>query len=107
MGRYKYYTNGVNKVVAVSSYAGKAVRGVAKCDPHDTFDYDKGVKIAKARCDLKIAEKRRARAVQKKLEASDAVNVAIMRGNKMLKYLADANVAVQNAQHELDMIMNF
>ena len=26
MARYKYYTDGENKVVAVSSYAGKTVR---------------------------------------------------------------------------------
>ena len=32
--KYKYYTAG-NKVIAVSTYAGKTVKGVAKCDPKD------------------------------------------------------------------------
>ena len=30
--KYRYYTNG-RRVIAVSTYAGKTVRGVATCDP--------------------------------------------------------------------------
>lgn len=30
--RYRFYVTD-NKVICVSSYAGKTVRGVAKCDP--------------------------------------------------------------------------
>ena len=56
--RYKYYTNNKDVVVAVSSYAGKTVRGVAKCDPRDTFDIEKGKELAAARCNEKIAEKK-------------------------------------------------
>ena len=55
--RYKYYTNNKDVVVAVSSYAGKTVRGVAKCDPRDTFDIEKGKELAAARCNEKIAYK--------------------------------------------------
>lgn len=48
--KYKIFTNSANDVIAVSTYAGKTVKGIAKCDPRDTFDIDKGVEIAEARC---------------------------------------------------------
>lgn len=38
--KYRYYTNG-QRVIAVSTYAGKTVRGVAACDPNDTFSMGK------------------------------------------------------------------
>ena len=57
MSQYRFYDNG-SKVVAVSSYAGRPVRGVAKCDPRDSFDIEKGRALAEARCDVKVAQKR-------------------------------------------------
>ena len=39
--KYKYYQAG-NKVIAVSTFAGRTVRGVAKCNPKDNFDLEKG-----------------------------------------------------------------
>lgn len=48
-----------NKIVCVSHYAGKAVRGVAKCDTqYDEFNVETGMELAKLRCDQKIAKKR-------------------------------------------------
>ena len=55
--RYKFYI-AKNKVIAVSTYAGKTVRGVAVCADSDTFDIEKGKRLAAARCNVKIAEKR-------------------------------------------------
>ena len=56
--KYSYFTNGKDTVVAVASYAGKRVRGVAKCSEMDEFDLAKGEKLAAARCNLKIAKMR-------------------------------------------------
>ena len=56
--KYSYFTNGKDTVVAVASYAGKRVRGVAKCSEMDEFDLEKGEKLAAARCNLKIAKMR-------------------------------------------------
>ena len=56
--KYSYFTNGKDTVVAVASYAGKRVRGVAKCSDKDEFDLAKGEKLAAARCNLKIAKMR-------------------------------------------------
>ena len=53
------YNVGENKVVCVSHYAGKPVRGIAKCnEAHDKFNCETGMKLAKMRCDTKIALKR-------------------------------------------------
>lgn len=52
------YSIGKNKVVCISRYNGKSVKGVAKCDSDfDTFDENVGMKLAKLRCELKVAEK--------------------------------------------------
>ena len=56
--KYSYFTNGKDTVVAVASYAGKRVRGVAKCSEMDEFNLAKGEKLAAARCNLKIAKMR-------------------------------------------------
>ena len=73
MARYKFYDykekDGTPVVVCVSSYAGKPVKGRAKCSPHDTFDIEKGKRLAQARCDLLIAQKRQKRAISKMHEA--------------------------------------
>lgn len=66
--RYKFFVSD-NKVVCVSSYAGKAVRGIAKCDPKDTFNVEAGKQLAQARCDFKIAEKRVKRSAERYDEA--------------------------------------
>lgn len=54
---YKFYYSN-NKVICVSSFAGRTIRGVAKCSPNDTFNKETGEKLAQARCDLKVAEAR-------------------------------------------------
>ena len=61
---YKIYHHD-NEVIAVSTFAKRMVRGVAKCDPRDEFDHKKGEALASARCDLKVAEKRMRRADEK------------------------------------------
>ena len=56
--KYTYHTNFKDTVVAVCHYAGRPVRGIAKCSPADDFDLEVGKELAKARCDLKIANKK-------------------------------------------------
>lgn len=60
-GRYTYYICD-NKVVCVSSFAKKKIKGIAKCSPNDTFDIEIGKQLSRSRCDLKIATKRYAKA---------------------------------------------
>ena len=60
---YKYKIDEDKRtVVALSTFAGKTVAGVAHCAPTDEFNVETGKKIAAARCSVKIAEKRMKRA---------------------------------------------
>lgn len=87
--KYKFYTNG-SRVIAVSTYAGKTVRGVAICHTGDAFSLEKGKKLAALRCAEKIAKKRVARANRKIYEAYCAYADADVYFNKMIDYRNDA-----------------
>lgn len=56
-------------VMALSTYSGKVVKGVAKCIASDPFDLEKGTQLAGARCDEKVCRKRKSRALKKYKEA--------------------------------------
>lgn len=103
---YRFYLTSDNAVVAVSTYAGKVVRGVAKCSPTDTFSLEDGKALAAARCNLKIAKKRRARASRKLDEALDASIAAQRQYSNMRHYFEDSHAAVLEAQDELNAILN-
>lgn len=87
--KHEFYTDGKSKVICVSHYAGKAVVGVAKCDvENDSFDLEKGKKLAAARCDAKLMKKKLQRALSKS-EQRYAEAVAAVKASKR----ADVNVA--------------
>ena len=97
--KYKIFKNEENGlVIAVSTYAGKNVKGVAKCDPRDTFDFEKGKELAIARCNAKIAEKRKKRAYHKKLEAEKFLAAAENYMSTRLVYYHNACIAEDNAK---------
>ena len=103
--RYKYYSNPeARTVVCVSTFAGKCVRGVAKCSPDDTFDEAKGTWLAKLRCDYKIAKKRQRRAKEKMEAASKALDKAEHHYYNMVEYYRDASVGVQFIEEDLDRL---
>lgn len=89
------------RIVAVSSFAGKSVKGYADLHPHDEFDVEYGKALAAARCAEKIAAKRCKRAYNKVDEATAQVNAAMAHLQKMMQYEADAeaayNIAAYNA----------
>lgn len=78
------------RVVAMSSFAGKPVKGYADCHPNDEFDLEYGKALAAARCGEKIAAKRCKRAYSKVDEARALANAALVHLQKMMKYEADA-----------------
>ena len=94
--KYRYYVSG-NKVNALSTYAGKCVRGVAKCAPEDKFNLEIGKQIAAAKCNEKVARKRRARAENCLNKAQVDFAKALVRLNEMKKYYTDADTALENA----------
>lgn len=101
LDKYKFYQykneNGGITLAAASTYGGKTVKGYAKCDPRDEFDFEKGKDLAAARCNAKIAEKRVARASRKYLEAKAALVEAQDFFNRMYSYYVDAVDAADEA----------
>lgn len=87
--KYKFYTNG-SRVIAVSTYAGKTVRGIANCHDGDEFSLEKGKRLAALRCAEKIARKRLNRADRKVDEAYWAHANAEEYLDKMCDYKDDA-----------------
>lgn len=100
---YKFYIHG-NEVVAVSTFAGKKVVGRAKCAPADKFDENKGIELAAARCNEKVARKRVLRAERKVKEAEQALKQATEFYEKMLAYRTDSKVAYEDAQEAVNML---
>ena len=98
MSKYRIYNDGKNKIVAVSTYAGKTVRGVAKCDPRDKFVPARGEDLAIARCAEKIAAKRVARSKKEFEKAKNMVAIAQRRLEKMDSYVKDSVVAYNTAK---------
>ena len=102
--KYRFYDAG-NKIIAVSTYAGKQVRGVAICHPDDKFDIETGKKIAAARCNYRIANKRYERAQQKYAEAQEQFANAQRHLDKMKSYMNDSFLAANEAAQICDNII--
>lgn len=98
--KYQTFTTG-NKVIVVSHYAGKAVKGFAKCDPKDTFDFGKGQHLATLRCDEKIADKRYKRSLKKLAEAQAAFNSAQKHLFDMQDYVNESKTDLTTVQCKL------
>ena len=92
------------RIAAVSSFAGKPVKGYADCHPNDEFDREYGQALAAARCAEKIAAKRCNRAYNKVDEAKALVNAAMAHLQKMMQYEADAEASYNIASYELAAI---
>ena len=93
------------RIVAVSSFAGKVVKGYADCNPCDTFDVTYGQELAAARCAEKIAAKRCKRAYDKVDEAKAQMDAAIAYFRKMMQYEADAEARYNVASYNLQTIL--
>lgn len=98
---YKYVVIPGEKVIAISTYAGRTVKGVAKCHPNDIFDIEFGKKLAAARCNEKISYKRLTRAVNKFKQAADESIAADEKLKRMRDYVLDAGAAREEAQRVL------
>lgn len=98
--------DGVKEVIAISTYAGKVVKGVAKCAPGDNYFIADGEEIAAARCNAKIAAKRAKRAEKKFAEATQRLVEALRYRDAMYEYLTDSAYALKVAEDELEEILS-
>ena len=104
LDKYRFYQAG-NKIIAVSTYAGKLVRGVSICHPEDIYNLDTGKRLAAARCNEKVAIKRYNRAQSKYIEACKARDEAEKHLANMREYMNDSFVAMNEAAQECDSII--
>lgn len=105
MTKYSFYTDGKTKVIAVSTYAGKVIRGVAKCDVNDTFSLEKGKKLAAARCNEKIAKKRLVRAQHANIDVLLEYGRLMKKFEKAVSYKEDSQVALTEAENLVASIL--
>ena len=99
---YKYKIDEEKRtIVAMSTFAGKTVVGVAHCAPSDEFDIETGKKIAAARCSLKIAEKRMKRAELCNAIAAEYLEFWTERKAQMEHYERDSVEAYKKAMNNL------
>lgn len=108
--KYKFYVckrkDGTPyQVIAVSTYAGRTVKGVAKCDPHDTFDLEAGKKLAAARCNLAVAQRRERRAASKYAEATLDFMYAHRHQDNMKDYYRDSVYGLEEAAMEVQDLL--
>jgi hypothetical protein len=96
---------GSKQITAISSYAGKTVKGVAKCDPSDEYVVGDGMTLAAARCNEKVAKKRVARAKACLEEAEAYLAKAQRLVNDMKDYYTDAVDKLAEAENEIHDIL--
>lgn len=96
--KYNYIVT-ANKVICISHYAKRLVKGIAKCAPGDTFDEEKGKKLAKLRCDIKVAQMRYKNA------SADLFLIHRMLETITASY-NDANEKFSSADKELSDLIN-
>jgi hypothetical protein len=103
--KYKFFHNGTT-TIAVSTYAGKTVKGYAKTDPRDSYDESYGEKLAALRCNVKVAEKRLKRAKGKMAEARVKASEAMNYWAAQVTYYMDATEAYVVAMTELKKLLD-
>lgn len=81
------------------------MRGIAQCDPRDSFNETKGQELAAARCNAKVAAKRVKRAQKKAAEAEKILKDAQRHYNKMNAYYMDSHAAVIEAENQIDEVL--
>ena len=107
--KYKYIEHttkdGQKQIIAISTYAGRTVKGVATCALGDEYNEADGKILAAARCQQKVAKKRLKQAQRKQAEAFGNFTEALHYLDKMNAYLADAKDEVVDANEHLDKIL--
>lgn len=103
--KFKFYKQG-SAVIAVSSYAGKTVRGIAKCNPNDEFNLDFGEDLAAARAKVKIEQKRMKHAQIQADQAKRDLEKAMKHYAEMTHYEASATASYNEAEFVLANVLS-
>ena len=94
------------EIICISHYAGRTVKGVAKCAPNDNWDIEYGRRLAQARCDYKIAKMRKKNAVKLLAMTENQIDQLRRKFAKARQYLVDASDDCVRADKNLVNIIN-
>lgn len=98
--KYRVYKHD-NEIIAISTFAGRDVKGIAKCDPRDTYSEEKGIALAEARCDRKICVKRVKRAAAKMSYLKAVIDDLQKMYNDAAEYHTEAQAALAASEARL------
>lgn len=98
------YNFSENRVYCMTFYAGKTVKGVAKRAPEDEFDLEIGKKLARARCEYKVAKAKYKRKTDRRTIADKELIVALEHASNALKYQTEAYNALEEAEENLKQL---
>ncbi|MBR1453563.1 MAG: hypothetical protein IJ593_02805 [Lachnospiraceae bacterium] len=104
MRKYKFSFDG-NTVTAQSTYAGEIVTAKAKCHEHDEFSHEKGMEIAAARCNAKVAKRRLAASNRALKEAKELIEEINFYHQRMAQFNNDAQTAYEEAMDRLEAVL--
>ena len=93
------------ETIAISSYAGKRVKGKALCSINDDYNEENGILLAVLRCAEKIAKKREKHALKKFNLALEQCNLAEKYLKDMRNYYYDACLEVKETEKELQDLL--
>lgn len=102
--KYKYIVAG-KKVIALSTYAKKVVKGVAVCADNDEFNEESGKKLAALRCDEKVAQKRFKRAENEYNWTREWLKTAQAAFDSASKYYTESAEAYKEAKTETEKFL--
>ena len=109
LNRYKFYhyvdKDGSNVVVAVSSHAGRTVKGYARCTPEDNFDLEVGKKLAAARCNEKVLIKKLNSTVDKLSDVEFVISDLMTYRDEINERLFTINTALTEARGEVNDLL--
>lgn len=85
LGNYDFYYDKKNTTYAIRHYKGKTIKGVAKCNPNDTYSPVVGEVVAAARCEVKYLDRK----LKDARTSIININNEIERLKKALKVVSD------------------
>ena len=108
--KYKFVettdAQGNKQVIAISTYAGRTVKGVATCAPEDEYNLEAGKKLAAAKCEVKVATKRMKFAAWRRDILKNAIDRMTERYFKYCRVVDETTEALAEAEEALKNIKN-
>ena len=102
--KYSFYYDlkcDIKKVICVTYYKGKPIKGIAKCAPCDDFDISVGEKLAYLRCKNKFLKRKSEQATSAYSKAVVAAGKAEMNRLNAIDFFNEVSSELYAARQEL------